>query len=145
MHVACGLLLGFLAFLGQDLDAYCDFDGELAMRSELQRPIAERVYNLQLLFGCQAIHLFHISASIRQRSICAAPILDARADAITFGLLEALGALARDIRFDAFGSLDVGFQALGGELFGGKRPVGELGRGAIQIILGQLHLDVVWY
>jgi hypothetical protein len=144
MHVACGLCQ-FSGFLGWDGHVYCDFDGELAMRAELQRPIAERVDNLQLFFGCQAIHLFHISAPIWQRGICAAPILDARADTITLGLLQALGALARDIRFDAFGSLDVGFQALGGELFGGKRPVGELGRGAIQVVLGELHLDVVWY
>jgi hypothetical protein len=123
--------VSFGSVFKSDRNVYCDFDGELAMRSELQRPIAERVDNLQLFFGCQAIHLFHISASVWQGRICAASILDARADAITFGLLEALGALARDIRFDAFGSLYVSFQALGGELFGGKRPVGELGRGAI--------------
>jgi hypothetical protein len=113
MHVACHYSqLGVMCIWNPT--AYSDFNGKLAMRAELQRPVAELVDNLQFLARTQAIHLGEIAAPIRQRGVCATPILDARAEAVAFGLCEALGALARDVGFDALGGLDVGFEALQG-------------------------------
>jgi hypothetical protein len=96
------------------MKTYCDFNGKLAMRAKLQRPVAELVDNLQFFARTQAVHFGEIAAPIGQRGIRATPILDAGAEAVAFGLCEALGALARDVGFDALGGLDVGFEALRG-------------------------------
>jgi hypothetical protein len=110
------------------------------MRSELQCSLAELVYYRQLLVRRQAVHLLHIAAPIGKRGISATAIFDSRAYAIRLGLLCSLGALSRDICFDAFGGLEVGFQALRRQLLLGEGPGPVLSRRAVQVILRQLHV-----
>lgn len=53
--------------------------------------------------------------------------------------MSALGALSRNIELDTLGGLEVRFRALGSELLGGKGPLAELRRGAVQVVFVELH------
>lgn len=131
MHVACR----------DDVSASCerrlrawhygDFNGELAVLAQGEGALAELVDNLELLVCGQAVHLLEVAASVWQRRVGAASVFYAGAQAVGIGLLQALGALTGDICLDAFAGLDVGFLALGGELFLGKGPVAVLRGSAI--------------
>jgi hypothetical protein len=111
MHVACRYYQ-FWCMQIWDSWTHSHFNGKLAMRAELQRSVAELIHDLQFLAGSQAIHLREVAAPVWQRGISATAILDAGTEAVAFGLCEALGALARNVGFDALGGLDVGFEAL---------------------------------
>lgn len=109
------------------------------MRAQLHRTLTELVHNGHFLGDSQTVDL-----SIRHDRvwrICSATALHTLTRAPIFGLLGALGALARDVGFDAFGGLDIGFEALCCELLRGKGPVRELRRGSVEIVFREFHRE----
>jgi hypothetical protein len=113
--------------------------------SQGYRALTKLIHDLHLFLCRQAINLRRCLHTTDIRCVCAtcaAPILflDPRAYAIVvYGILGALGADARDVRFDALGRLDIYGLALGGELCSGEGPVPELRGRAVEVVFRELH------